>query len=127
MRPLCAVVAMGVAALCAPSAVADADNPKPRKPKRQSVADCASFDQRDRADEDGVDFTIASRCEVKLRCGIQWALTCAPGTKQAKKTRQGVAFELENGHSEAVTASATTCGFEGWEISDISWSCQPVK
>lgn len=102
-----------------------AADPKPKRAK--SLGDCASFDQRDREDEDGVDFTIESRCEPKLACSIKWSLTCAPGTKKAKKTREAVAFQLENGQSESHTASAAACGFDGWQIGDIVWSCDPVK
>jgi hypothetical protein len=105
---------------------ATADTPAKKKKPRNRVADCASFDQRDRADENGVDFTIASRCEPKLACGIKWTLTCSPGTKKAARTREGAAFELENGQSDGASASADRCGPDGWEISDITWSCEPL-
>src|SRR5688500_7983052 len=85
---------------------ATADTPAKKKKPRNRVAECASFDQRDRDDETGVDFTIASRCEPKLACGIKWTLTCAPGTKKAARTREGAAFELENGQSDGASASA---------------------
>lgn len=114
---------LAVAALSTVST--SAADPKPKRSK--SIGDCASFDQRDREDEDGVDFTIGSRCEPRLACSIKWSLTCAPGTKKAKKIREGVAFELDNGQSESHTASAAACGFDGWVIGDITWSCDPVK
>jgi hypothetical protein len=98
-----------------------------QKKKGRSVGDCAAFDQRDRADEDGVDFTVDNRCDVKLSCGIKWSVTCAPGTRKAKSKKGGVAFTLEADAVEAVTASAEHCGFAGWEIKDISWSCEPVR
>jgi len=97
------------------------------KKTRNSVAKCASFDQRDREDETGVDLSVTSACEPKLACGIKWTLVCAPGTKRSSRHREGVAFQLENGQSDGATASAERCGADGWEISDITWSCEPVR
>lgn len=119
-------------ALCllAPAATADPDAEAPKKkdrPSKKSIAACTSFDQRDRADEDGVDFVFASSCETKLACGVKWTLTCAPGTKSAKKTKEAVAFSLDTGTGEEVTASAAACGYHGWEIAQITWSCQPTE
>jgi len=108
------------------SVLADDDTPAKKKKPKLNIDDCASFTQLDREEEDGVDFAIASSCEVKLACGIKWTLVCAPGTKQSKKTRGAVAFELDTGGSDGATASAGTCGYHGWEIRDISWSCEPV-
>lgn len=118
---------LGAVVLCfvSPSALAD-DKAKKKRPK-QSVDDCATFHQVDREDEDGVDFSIHSTCDVKLSCGIKWTLVCAPGSKKLKRTREQVAFELEYGGSDGATASAGTCGFDGWEITDITWSCQPKE
>jgi hypothetical protein len=115
-----------------PSVLADGDDgdkrpQRPKKAPKKSIDECASFQQLDREDEDGVDFSIHSSCDVKLSCGIKWTLVCAPGSKKAKKTREAVAFELEYGASDGATASAGTCGFEGWEITDITWSCDPVR
>jgi hypothetical protein len=111
-------------ALSTPLAVSTSSAEK--KPRRVSIAECASFDQRDRSDEDGVDFTIASRCEAPLACGIRWTLTCAPGSKRAKKSRGAASFALDNGQAEEVTASASTCGLDSWQIGEITWSCQPA-
>lgn len=118
--PICAV------ALCclSPSVLADAGGGK--KKKDRSIDSCASFTQTDREDEDGVDFTVASSCDVKLSCGIKWSLTCAPGTKKAKTFREGAAFELDTGTSETATASTARCGHTGWEIAEITWRCEPV-
>ena len=104
-----------------PAALADSG-----RKKRKSIDSCASFDQRDRADEDGVDFVVANSCEIKLACGVKWALTCAPDTRKEKTTRHGAAFELEDGQTEATEASTAICGNASWEIRDISWSCEPI-
>jgi len=107
----------------APDALAD---DQPSKKKKRSVASCATFDQRDRSDDAGVELSIASTCEARLSCSIKWALTCSPGGKHEKKTWEGAAFELDTGESQGATASASTCGDAGWEISSITWSCDPM-
>ena len=112
------LVAVAVASLC-PSALADS-------PHKKKIEDCASFDQRELDDDAGVELTIANRCEVKLACSIKWTLTCAPGSKRAKKSKGGAVFDLESGTSDGATASAESCGFDGWEIADVSWSCKPT-
>src|SRR5262245_25148995 len=92
---------------------------------KKSIDDCASFSETERED-DGVDFSITNQCEAKLSCGIKWTLTCAPRTKKAKKTKGAVVFELEDGQSDGTTATADQCGFDGWELTDVTWSCEPV-
>ena len=104
-----------------PAALADSG-----RKKRRSIESCASFDQRDRADEDGVDFVVTNSCDIKLACGVKWSLTCGPDTRKEKKTRHGAAYELEDGQTEETEASTTDCGNSGWSISDISWSCEPI-
>ncbi len=115
-------LAFAIALSClAPTAVADSG-----RKKDKSVDSCTSFDQRDRADEDGTDFVVTNSCDIKLACGVKWTLTCAPDTRKEKTTRHGAAFELEDGQSEETEASTAACGNAGWEISKISWSCEPV-
>ena len=93
---------------------------------RKSIADCTSFSQRDLEEDGGVDFTIDNKCEVKVSCGIKWTLTCAPGSKRAKKSREQVVMDIESGMSDGTTASAEACGYDGWEISGVTWSCEPA-
>src|SRR5262249_29161363 len=95
--------------------------------KHRSIADCTSFGQHEREDDDGVDFTIRNACPAKVSCGIQWKLTCAPNTHRAKTTRGAASFELEPDTSDGTTASTDECGIDGWEISDVSWSCKPAS
>jgi hypothetical protein len=118
--PICAI------AICSlVSTVADA-NKDEKKKKRQSIKECTTFEQVDREDEDAVDFKVSSACEMKIACDVRWSLTCAPGKKKAKKSRHAETFELEPAGSEMVSASAAECGFDGWEIADITWSCDPA-
>lgn len=115
-------------ALCSmsPSVLADGKAKKKKKEKR-NVDDCTSFAQLDREDEDGVDLSIHSTCDVKLSCGIKWTLVCNPESRKAKKSREAVAFQLEYDTSDGATASTASCGLHGWEITDITWSCEPAQ
>lgn len=121
--PICAVALSLVAV--STSVLADSKSSGKKSPKR-TIAACTSFDQLDRADEDGVDFSITSSCDVTLACGIKWKLTCAPESKKRKTFREAAAFSLPTGTSAGVTASASRCGHDGWEIGEITWSCEPV-
>jgi hypothetical protein len=94
---------------------------------KRSLADCTTFSEHDRDDGGGVDMSVASTCEAKLSCGINWTLTCAPGTKREKQVKQGYAFDLDNGQSDGTTASSDVCGDEAWSVGDVSWSCAPSK
>jgi hypothetical protein len=94
---------------------------------KKSVNDCAEFSERENEDAGSVELRVTNRCEAKLSCGIKWTLTCAPGTKKAKKTRGAYAFELDDGQSDGTTVSTEQCGFDGWQIADVSWSCEPTR
>ena len=109
-------IAIALAAL-SPSALADS---------KKKIADCTSFDERELDDDAGVAFTISNQCEATLSCGIKWTLTCAPRTKKSKKTRQSEVFVIESGQSDGTSALAE-CGYDGWEITDVSWSCDPPR
>jgi hypothetical protein len=112
-------VAVALVLVC-PSALADGHH-------KMKIDDCTRFDQTELDDDAGVQFTIQNKCEVKLSCGIKWTLTCAPGTKRAKKTKEGAAFDLESDTSDGTTALADGCGYDGWEIDDVAWSCEPAE
>jgi hypothetical protein len=119
---------LALLAVCtlSPTAFADQADRPAKKPSR-SVAACTTFDQTDRDSEDGVDFKVTSTCDVKLACSIKWKLTCSPESKKKRRsTWEGYAFELAGPDAAETTASAASCGNEGWEIASISWSCQPV-
>lgn len=110
--------ALALSCLLPPAAVAER--------RDRSVAACVTFDQRERADEDGVDLALASACEVPVRCAVRWRLTCAPGTRKQSSRRHAAAFTLQPGGQEVAEARATECGASGWELADIAWSCEPA-
>jgi hypothetical protein len=117
---LCFAIALS---FLSPAALAEGNK---KSKKKKSIAECTSYDERELEDENGVEMTITNSCEAKLSCGIKWTLTCAPHTKRAKKTRGAVVFDLESGTSDGTTATTETCGFDGWEITDVTWSCDPA-
>lgn len=130
MRPMSSdrvrglLCALALAALCSPAA-AGPKKSRAKKVKAVSVAACTSFDQLDREDEDGVDIVVSSRCDVKLACSVSWSLTCQPAVGKSRRSQHGQAFSLVTDATETTTASAGTCGNDGWVIDNVSWSCQP--
>ncbi len=116
--------ALAITAVCA-SMSARAD--KHVKKAKGSVADCASFDQKDSGD-DAVDFTITNSCTIDVECSVTWSLTCAPDApKRRSKKFEGASFTLASTEARTTTASASRCGDDGWSIDDVSWSCAPAK
>lgn len=118
-----ALCALALAFLASP-AVADNKKKKTRVKQRTSVAACTSFEQLDRED-DSVDLVIANACEVQVACSVSWTVTCAPGTKRARRTQHGEAFTLATAQTQTQNASAAVCGNDGWAIDDVVWSCNP--
>lgn len=118
--------ALALASLLVSSTVA-ADKDKHVKKSKGSVADCASFAQKD-AGDDAVDFTITNACTIDVECSVTWSLTCAPDSpKRRSKKSEGASFVLATTEARTSTASASRCGDDGWAIDDVSWSCAPVK
>ncbi len=125
-RPRASWPGIALVTLCilSPAALAQKSS---KKKAGKSLAACTSFDQVDRDDEDGVDLSVSSTCDVKMSCTIKWRLTCSPDSKKKRKsTWEGYSFELEGIASGQTTAAATSCGNNSWSIDSISWSCQPL-
>src|SRR5262245_25963865 len=102
-------LAIAVALSClAPAALADNGKSK-QKQKKPKISECTKFEEIELSDDAGVDFQITNSCEARLSCGVKWTLTCAPGTKRAKKSKNGAAFEIESGMSDGTTATTEEC------------------
>jgi hypothetical protein len=92
---------------------------------RRSLASCTSFDQRDK-DDVSVQFTIKNSCTVPVDCAITWRVVCAPQSKKRRAVHaKSVKLALTEASSSSAEASAAVCGDDAFEISGISWSCQP--
>jgi hypothetical protein len=108
--------------LALPTQLAAADG------KKKSVDECTSFDQQDRDDDDGVDFTIHNSCSMPVACSIRWTLTCAPESKKRRSRKtDSHAFQLDAANGITLAASTAKCGDDGWSIDDISWACAPAR
>ena len=93
----------------------------------RSLAECTAFDQTDKGD-DGVAFTIHNNCTVPVDCSLTWRVVCAPDSKKRRSSHAGSAkLNLGSVASGDASASAASCGDEGWSIDSIEWSCQPNK
>jgi hypothetical protein len=116
--------------LAVPAQLAVADQ-KPgtakKKPRpRKSIAECTSFEQRDRDAEDGVDLFVNNGCTVPVACSMQWTVTCAPESKKRRSRKsESHDFALDASNGITLTASTARCGDDGWSIDSISWSCAP--
>lgn len=106
--------------------VADDHAPSTGAKKRRSIAECTTFDQRDRDDETGVDFIVQNGCTAPVACELRWTVTCAPESRKRRSRKSDShAFALEPDAGITLTASTARCGDDGWEVDDISWSCEP--
>ncbi len=110
------------------SVTAGADkDASPAKKARGSIAECATFVQKD-ASETTVDFTVDNSCTVDVECTVTWSVTCAPDSrKKRSKKFEGASFKLASAATKTTTADAARCGDAGWAIDDVSWSCAPSK
>lgn len=98
--------------------------------KQRSVAECTSFEQRDREAGDGVDLTVTNACGIAVSCSVEWTLTCAPESKKHRvRTRSRQVFALEGSGTPAQTvpATAASCGDAGWQLTNIVWQCTPKR
>jgi len=98
------------------------------KKKRRSVDECTSFDQKDRDDEEGVDFSVNNSCSMPVACSVRWRVTCAPESKKRRSRKSdSQSFQLDASNGLTVTASTARCGDDGWQVDDISWACEPAR
>jgi hypothetical protein len=115
--------ALALMSLLSSTAIADGKHVKKNK---SSVAECASFDQKDSGDTT-VDFTITNACSINVECSVTWSVTCAPDTKHRSRKQEGASFNLAATEVKTTQADASRCGDDGWAIDDVSWSCAPSK
>ncbi|HVV88577.1 MAG TPA: hypothetical protein VHE35_36285 [Kofleriaceae bacterium] len=115
--------ALALAALCSPAAAGP--HKKTVKRAKVSIASCTSFDQLDRDTDDGVDLVVSNRCDVRLACSVSWSLTCRPAEGKSRRSQHGEAFSLATDATQSTAATIDACGNDGWQIDDVSWSCQP--
>ena len=58
---------------------------------------------------------------------VDLGLTCAPDTAKVSRSQHASAFELDMGTDQSTLASPTACGYDGWVLDDVTWSCQPER
>lgn len=113
MRVL-ASLAVVAALLWAPAATGD-----PPK-KTRSTARCVRFDQVLDEAETGAYLHLQNRCQVEVRCSIEWRVSCDEEAGQLELQ----SFDLPRGKRHTVHASAAECDGD-WEVGDVRWSCEP--
>ena len=101
---------------------------KSKKVKKRVEKVSACVDFRQDGGDGSVDFHFVSSCARALDCGVTWTLQCETWEgKRSARSHDGAAFVLEPDASHVATASASSCGDDGWVIDDVSWSCTPPK
>ncbi|MEZ4367749.1 MAG: hypothetical protein R2939_15950 [Kofleriaceae bacterium] len=104
-----------------------ADAPARAESKRKSLAACTSFVQDERADEDGLDFHVGNQCPIPVTCQLRWTAVCAPDApKRRTKKHESTSIALASGET-ATRSAIASCGYDGWAITDIRWSCEPAS
>ena len=91
---------------------------KPRLFARRPKTEVVLVDIRNR------DLTLKNQCAEALSCSIQWTLSCR-GDRGRTVKRELASFDVAEGQTHSVPASADGCGSEAtWRIADVRWSCR---
>jgi hypothetical protein len=106
----------------APGQERSAQKQRPNRSNRL-IRSCPAFHQS-RAGGDGLRFELHNTCKFPVACELSWAVHCR-GAAESPGTRSSH-LDLAVGASDAVLASGSACGAEGWDIDDIHWTCQAV-
>src|SRR5690349_15824408 len=115
MRALASLAVIAVV-LWAPSAAGD--SPK----KKKSTARCVRFEQALDEEQTGAYLHLQNRCEIEVRCSIEWRISCDGEAGQLEMQ----AFDLPRGKRRTSHASAAACDGD-WEVGDVRWSCEPTS
>ena len=134
-RPLFAVLAVLVAATCAPGHSAARGSRSGQTPttasrtkgpvqKLESVNACMRYRQQRLVEEGGLRMELRNCCHGPVKCAISWAVRCASDSKAETKSAD---LEISAGTTESAYGYGTACGNDGWRISDVRWNCESVK
>jgi hypothetical protein len=83
---------------------------------------CMSFIQT--ASDKSVDYRLENECKRPVTCSVSWTLQCGDNPP-FKKLAARQSARIAAAKSAVLTASASACADEGWEIMNVSWVCSP--
>jgi len=89
---------------------------------KSDVTQCLVLDQNplDR----GIEYKLTNHCKKNLSCSVAWTLSCGEKAPYQQYQRS-VSASLTPEGDRTVTASASDCKGESWEIFRVSWVCNP--
>jgi hypothetical protein len=71
-----------------------------------------------------MDLSLKNQCAEALSCQMHWTLSCR-GDQGRTVKRQVASFDVGEGETHSVQASASSCGNDAvWRIADVTWSCK---
>jgi hypothetical protein len=91
-------------------------------PKKKSTARCVRFDQTLDEEQTGAYLGLHNRCQIEVRCSIEWRISCDGEAGQLEMH----AFDLARGKREVAHASAAACDGD-WEVGDVRWACEATS
>jgi hypothetical protein len=122
---VCGVVCLSIASGGAVAAEPERKPEAPRATESRSEPDpmaCASYDQANAGG--GMNLSLKNQCAEALSCSIQWTLSCRSDRGRTVK-REAASFDVAEGQTHAVEASAAACGTEAsWKVADVRWTCK---
>lgn len=86
------------------------------------LSDCMGFEQT--AAESGAEYRLTNRCEQRVACTVTWTLSCGDAPPY-RRINHSVNVNLAPSVERSITASASSCATESWEINNVTWSCRP--
>lgn len=98
---------------------------KKKKARKKSIRQCMSFSQKMGTDDESVELSLKSRCQVSVVCSLEWEVTCVDdGTRATTPGKRSSSLEYSD--SLFATASAAQCA-ESWELDAVKWNCVPAE
>ncbi|HET6612520.1 MAG TPA: hypothetical protein VFG83_11040 [Kofleriaceae bacterium] len=92
--------------------------PARRRPVHRNLNKCIDFSHR--TDDHAMVMRFDNGCGHDLHCTVRWSLICQ---ESGKRTEHAETFDLADGDSHEVEASAAACGDSGWGVDGGRWDC----
>jgi len=100
-----------------------ADDDQPSRAKRKRVKRCVKFDQTLAADQGSITLELDNKCRFDVLCTMRWRVVCDSDDEDSPNRNKRESFELSAGGSYSAVADSVPCGDDGWEVTDVTWTC----
>jgi hypothetical protein len=116
-----ALVAALFASASGHSAARGSKSVKPPSKPVESVMACMKFRQQRLVEDQGLRMELRNCCHGPVKCSVSWQVRCDGGGAPDPKSAD---LQIAAGATESAYGYATSCGDDGWRISDVRWSCE---